>query len=151
MNLSPEQRTIAAQRARIDELEETVRQLRDERRAVQQSHPVYFFPRDWKLSAAEVRAVVAFAEAKNGFLSNQEIYKAVSTYTMVPNKSECVNLVKVYICKLRKKLRPRGIELFTRHGQGYEIYSGSQAVIIAAMQQVSTVGGDVKRDNGVRA
>jgi DNA-binding response OmpR family regulator len=116
--ISREQQTIASQRVQIEELEETVRQMREN------LAPVVLFPIEWGLSASQTRTLAAFCRAPGGFLTHEQIFIAAGS------KAEGAdNLVKVHIANLRRKTEGLGIAILKRWGVGYEMTPESLAII----------------------
>ncbi len=120
--ISREQQTITSQRVRIEELEETIRQMRES------LAPAINFPIAWRLSPTEQRILAAFARAPNGYLSNEQIF------VVLESKSEDMpNLARVFISSIRKKTERVCIRIFTRWGAGYETPLDSLSVIRSAL------------------
>ncbi|MFB6449278.1 helix-turn-helix domain-containing protein [Bradyrhizobium tunisiense] len=123
IHMSPQDRTIAQQRVRIECLEEELRQLRSS------LAPVTLFPIEWKLTATQQRLVAAFYKSNDGFLTHDQVFLASGS-----SAEEADNLVKVQIMHLRKKVAPLGIEINKRWGQGYEMTAKSKSIIKAALE-----------------
>ena len=121
--LSREAQTIATQRVRIEELEETLRQMREN------LAPAMLFPIEWKLTVTQARMLAAFYRAPNGFLSHEQLFAAMQS-----KAEEADNLLKVQVAKLRQKAEPLGINILKRWGVGYEMPAESRAVIGAAIK-----------------
>lgn len=119
---SPTERRL---RDRIDELEEEVRQLKDGKSGI-------VFPSEWRLTAANSRALQALYQAPHGLLSNTQIFNAVRLWA---DGGDEYALVRVQVHKMRKKLTPFGVEIKLRWGQGYELPANSKAIIKAALTQ----------------
>ena len=120
--ISREQQTIASQRVQIEELEETIRQMREN------LAPAVLFPIEWGLSASQTRTLAAFCRAPGGFLTHEQIFIAAGS-----KAEEADNLVKVHIANLRKKTKGLGIKIMKRWGVGYEMTPESLAIIRAAI------------------
>ena len=101
-------------RERIDELEETVRQLRDE--LVPQKFRLWF-PREWKLTTKEA-LVLAFVMARSPEMAKRESV-LTNCFGGVDDDPPDIKIVDVYIYKLRTKLKPLGIDIETVWGNGY--------------------------------
>lgn len=117
-HLTSEQRTISAQRIRIEELEEQIRQMREN------IAPVVLFPKSWELRPAQQRIPAAFARAPNGFLTTEQIFVALDS-----DATEADNLVKTQICGLRRRVENLGIKIVTRWSLGYEMTPDSVAFV----------------------
>lgn len=122
MHLTHEQRTIATQRAKIEELEEQIRQMRA---AASVSVPP--FPKHWNLTPTHHRMLAAFAKSPDGFVGHEQLFIATAS------RSDDPNLLKVQITKLRKAVQYLGIKIVNRWGYGYEVTAESHAFIKAAM------------------
>jgi len=120
--ISPAERRL---RDRIDELEEEVRQCRD------LLVPAEILPFDWGLEPAQNRLVIALAKAPNGYLTHEQIYRAVSMYS---TESTVRAIVGIQIHRARKKLASRQITINTRWGTGYEMPQASRDIIKAAIR-----------------
>lgn len=101
-------------RDRIDELEETVRQLRDE--LVPQDFSLWF-PREWKMTTKEA-AVLAFVMARSPEIAKRESI-LTNCFGGVADDSPDIKIVDVYIHKVRTKMKPLGIDIETLWGNGY--------------------------------
>lgn len=124
--MTPDERIIARQRARIEELEEELRQMR----AIAQ--PVDILPLEWKLQNSQQKPVLALATAPDGYLSHERAFQIVARLS-----TECDPrlVVSQQIFRARPKLKPYGIEILTRWGLGYEMPPASRAVVKAALEQ----------------
>lgn len=122
-HLTNEQRTIAEQRVRIEELEEEIRLIKAEMEPI-----VITFPIDWRLTAQQQRLLMA-------------LYRTVGTVRrdyllrMMESKSEFPDrLLKVVMVKLRQKVRPFGIEIHNHFKIGYWIDAEGKAIVQAALE-----------------
>ncbi|EKS37786.1 helix-turn-helix domain-containing protein [Afipia clevelandensis] len=104
---------------RVEYLEEENRQLRQSIAGMKHD-----FPREWGLTGAEQRALNCLYTGQNFFRQEEAIRFAASNGNATDR-----DLVKVYICKLRKKLKPYGIEIKTVWGEGYELTPESGSLI----------------------
>ena len=107
----------AALRDRIDELEETVRQLRDE---LAPQEFWLWFPREWKLTTQQAK-VLAFIMARSPGMAKRE--SLLLNCVSVPGADNMpdIKIVDVVICAVRKKIAPLGVDIRTVWGNGYEI------------------------------
>lgn len=122
IHVSPQDKTIAEQRERIECLEEELRQLRES------LAPVTLFPIEWRLTATQQRIMAAFYKAHDGYLSHEQVFIASGSLA-----EEADNLVKVQIMHLRKKVAPLGMDIKKRWGLGYEMTPESRAIIKGAL------------------
>lgn len=111
--MQPEDALIDRQQQEIAMLRERVRQL-----------TALLAPRDvlvrfeWGLTTSEAR-LFAFLTTRE-LCSKAEIMNAL--YALRPEADEVEpKIVDVFVCKLRKKLRPFGVEVETVWGQGYRL------------------------------
>lgn len=123
MNL---EQTVTTQRVRIEELEEELRQTRE---ALSVSN--MRFPHEWNLTPAQQRLLLAFA--KNPFLTHEQCFLAVAKNRQVDGDG----LVKVQITKLRHKVKPLGMTIVNRWGEGYEMTEESIALLRSSMVATS--------------
>lgn len=122
IHVSPQDRTIAEQRERIEYLEEELRQLRES------LAPITLFPIEWKLTATQTRLMAAFYKAHDGFLSHEQVFHASGSIA-----EEADTLVKVQIMHLRKRIAPLGMVIQKRWGLGYEITPETKGIIKNAL------------------
>lgn len=108
-----------AERAKNDELEETIRQLKSGLDEVE-----FYRPETWptKLTPAE-RAIcnLLLSSAPNRIFSYENIFQATrDTGRAWANERDTDNmLIKVLIWKVRTKLKPFGVEIVNIWGKGY--------------------------------
>lgn len=124
--ISPEQRTIAEQRARIGVLEEELRQ------ANELLKPEAILPLEWQLEPAQNRLIIALLKAPGGFLSNDQLFKAVSRFS---TESDPKAIVSQQVLRARRKLKHIGVTIECRWSRGYELPPESRAIIKAALEQ----------------
>jgi two-component system cell cycle response regulator CtrA len=115
-------------KARIDELEETVRQLRDILR------PKATLPPEWDLTEGESRLVVALA--LRDVLSNDAAHTASAKHA---ERVALDNTVKVMVHRVRRKLAPFGVKIGTAWGQGYYLTDKSRQIVKSAFGAVDEV------------
>lgn len=109
---------------RCSYLEEENRQLRAALRSSDDAR----FPSKWTLSGGEKRVLMSLVSSVDGFRSYEALLHAGRRYDSVTDPG----LVKVLVAKLRKNLRPFGVEIQTVWGQGYKISAESKAIVQAA-------------------
>jgi DNA-binding response OmpR family regulator len=120
---------IRRQQERIDELEETIRQMRE---AEKSSTTV--LPAEWKLSPAQHRALVALYRAPAGFLTHEAMFQALRR-SVGFDPANAANLVRKNVSDMRHRLAPFGIEIVLQWGRGYELTPASRAVVKTAIDQ----------------
>lgn len=126
--LSRDQQTIAAQRIRIEELEEEVRQLRE------QTAPTLAFPVEWKLSLQQQRILLILYWHKGPLHWERILQRS----TLRPGDAWRDEIVRVYICRLRQKCAIFGIQINTHRGIGYELDAPSRAIITNVLHPSSS-------------
>lgn len=109
---------------RCEYLEEENRQLRAALRSCDEAR----FPSKWMLSGGEKRVLLSLISSPDGFRSHEALLHAGRRAESVYD----ADLVKVLVAKLRKKLKPFGIEIHTVWSQGYKIDPISKSRILAA-------------------
>jgi DNA-binding response OmpR family regulator len=121
------QREILGLRERIGELEEENRQLKAALK------PSVCFPASWKLWPREAKLLAALY-ASPGFVSYESLRLAmVGTRGDAPE-----NMVQVYMCRMRPKVAPFGIEFRVVRGTGLVLAPHSRAVITAAVAAIAS-------------
>lgn len=101
--------------ARLDQIESA---LRDDS----------WVPRGWRLTATETAYLNVLA-GRPGVTSKEAIHTLI--YGTARDGGPEVKIVDVIICKLRKKVRPWGVAIETRWGQGYELDAAGMRIIKA--------------------
>lgn len=102
---------VATLRDRIATLEERVRQLESI------LTPAWTVPVEWGLTSQEARV---FAHLMTRDMATKESIMAALYSDRADDQVE-PKIVDVFICKMRKKLRPYGILIETVWGQGYAL------------------------------
>jgi DNA-binding response OmpR family regulator len=123
IHVSPQDKTIAQQRVRIEELEEEVRQLKE------CLVPVISLPLDWKLSATQHRLLTALYSAHT-VLSGNQCFVAMESKSEEPD-----DIVTVQMRALRRKVGHLGIKIKNHYGIGYELPPETKAIIKTALQR----------------
>lgn len=102
-------------------LQETVHRLRE---ALTETR---LLPREWKLTPSEENFI--------GVLINREVgtYEALLTtlYLAKGRPEASQNILHVFVCRVRKKLEPYGIEIRTIWGRGWALSPESRASLRA--------------------
>ncbi|MDE2577925.1 MAG: helix-turn-helix domain-containing protein [Hyphomicrobiales bacterium] len=81
-------------------------------------------PFEWKLTASEYR-VFAFLLTKQ-VATKEALMSAM--YTFRPDSEEPdAKIIDVFICKMRKKLKPFDVEIRTHWGSGYSVDDATRA------------------------
>jgi DNA-binding response OmpR family regulator len=122
------ERQNAELRARNDLLEEEIRQLR------KTLAPRLLFPLSWHLNRGETSVLACLYVSPDGFRSSVMLRTCAETFSA---DSDGAKVVSVRIFNLRNKLRPFGIRIITRHGEGYVLPPDSHAIIEAAVKKES--------------
>lgn len=102
---------VAILRDRVATLEERVRQLEDA------LTPPWAVPVEWRLTSAEARV---FAHLMTREMATKESIMAALYSDRADDQIE-PKIVDVFVCKIRKKLRPFGIQIDTVWGKGYAL------------------------------
>lgn len=99
-------------------LQEEVRWLKD------LLAPPGFLPAVFKLSAHEERTLKALLSRKEW--TREALYESIYLYSNEPNIPD-MRMIDTVICKLRRKIKPWGIEIETLYGQGFRIAPAMRA------------------------
>jgi DNA-binding response OmpR family regulator len=124
--LSPPDARFRAMRERVDELEEEVRQLRE------QLVPPLAFPAEWRLTANE-SSVLAFLYARSPYaMSKERVLAAVWGHC-----DDCPDdkIVDVVLGKTRAKLRAAGIVIETHWGDGFALPRESRKILAGLLAE----------------
>lgn len=121
--------TIRRQQQRIEYLEEVLLQMQAQRKTDQEL-PVIL---DWGLTRSQNTLLMAFFNARDGFLSHQQVWKSIPRRDQTTK--DFSDLVKVNISLFRKKVKPFGIEVLTLWAQWYRLMPASREIIKAAIEQ----------------
>lgn len=113
----------AALRTRIDELEEEVRQLKDA------FAPKVGFPKAWKLDPRESTILSALYANRGSYVTGEALLLRIAGFDTDQDDSD----VRLWVGKLRKKVQPLGIEVKTRHDEGYVLTPESRPVVARAL------------------
>lgn len=127
---APEPKRMRALRDRVDELEEEVRQLRE------QLVPPLEFPSAWRLTQSEA-SVLAFLYARNPHaMSRERVLSAVWGHC-----EDCPSekIIDVVIGKMRMKLKHTGIVIDTRWGGGFALSRESCSLLAELLGDRRTV------------
>lgn len=119
LDRDPLLRELADLRDRVDDLEETVRQLQAA------MTPIAAYPVSWRLTALESRLLHVLARAKGGALSKERLLVCLYGFEVDVE----IKIIDVLICKIRSKVRAYGISIKTYWGQGYGLTLESLPVI----------------------
>lgn len=103
---------------RLEALEEENERLRDELEYLRASLGMDFVPPlSFRLTPAEGKMLGRFLK---GGLVTKEAFMAL-LYRDVGSDEAEIKIIDVFVCKLRRKLKPLGLEIGTRWGVGYEM------------------------------
>ena len=120
-------REIRCLRERVGELEEENRQLKAALK------PSICFPASWKLWPREAKLLAALY-ASPGCVSYESLRLAmVGTRGDAPE-----NMVQVYMCRMRPKVAPLGIEFRVVRGTGVVLQPHSRPIVTAAVAAVAS-------------
>lgn len=104
---------VTRQQVEIETLRERIRQLEEAL-----SPSAVELPLEWRLTASEARVFAHLTTRK--VASKQSIMAAL--YSDRPDDDPEMKIVDVFICKLRKKVKPFGVEIQTVWGHGYALH-----------------------------
>jgi DNA-binding winged helix-turn-helix (wHTH) protein len=124
--LTREQNEILDLRDRVYDLEQENAKLRREMRSLNGGT----FPREWRLQPAHSAILHRLCASRSGFVEHSILLRAVADRT---GHSPGLDTLRVHVYHMRRSLRPFGIRIFKRHGEGYELPATSRAIIEAAM------------------
>ena len=114
---------IATLRSLVEERDEEIRQLR------LALVPQVYFPRAWRLTSTESR-LLAFLLARSPQPRTKE--QIVDAIYAGSDEAPDPKIVDVFVCKLRDKIKPFGLEILTHRGSGYSLDpAGAEAVRMA--------------------
>lgn len=121
---------VMRQQVEIDTLRERVRQLEDAL-----IPPSVVVPLEWCLTASEARVFAHLTT--RAVASKQSIMTAL--YSDRSDEDPEMKIVDVFICKLRKKVKPFGVEIVTVWGHGYALpdrsqYDGRETPVLQAAE-----------------
>lgn len=112
------QTEVRRARERIRQLVELNESLREQIRAQRECFaPLMVFPMEWRLTRNET-IVLSTLLARD--VASRENLKAV-LYPAHVRDEMGDKIIDVYICKLRRKLRPFGIKIYTRWAMGWHL------------------------------
>jgi hypothetical protein len=120
------ERQNAELRACNDLLEEEIRRLR------KAFAPRLLFPLSWHLNRGETSVLACLYVSPDGFRSTAMLSTCAETFSA---DSDGAKVVSARIFNLRNKLRPFGIRLITRHGEGYLLPPDSRVIIETALKK----------------
>lgn len=112
--------------ARVEALEAENETLRERIAQLEglQGHE-FMSPVEWRLTTSENR-VFGCLMARD--LARKEAIMAALYRDCAKDEAE-IKIVDVFICKLRKKVRPFGVEVLTRWGEGYFLTAETKAAV----------------------
>lgn len=111
--------------ARIAALEAENERLRDRVEFLERNFGVTDFlaPVEWRLTASETRV---FGHLLARDLATKDSLMA-ALYCAGADDEPDIKIVDVFVCKLRKKIKPFGLEIDTLWGQGYRLSAAMKA------------------------
>lgn len=109
--------------ARLEALQSENERLRDELRQLKESMGLTFSaPLEWRLTGSEVKV---FGRLLKGGAVTKDALMACLYRDAAKDEAE-IKIVDVFVCKLRKKLKPFGLEIATIWGIGYQMPAASK-------------------------
>lgn len=87
-------------------------------------------PLGWGLTSSEARVLGVLMSRP---LATKEAVMAALYRDQAKDEAE-IKIVDVFVCKIRKKLKPFGVVIETRWGEGYQMPAASKAVVAAALE-----------------
>lgn len=99
-------------RGQVETLREQIRNLKIP------SDDLWTYIRAFKLTHMEARFLAVLVQ--HGSRTKEQIYHACYGQRIDKDQPE-PKIIDVFVCKLRAKLKPHGVEILTRWGYGYEL------------------------------
>jgi two-component system cell cycle response regulator CtrA len=127
----PETLTEKRQRLIIEELRDEVHTLKETVREMQTqlTAPALTIPVVWRLTPSEHAAFAPLCG--RDVVTKEAMYQAM--YAMHDDGSlPDLKMVDVWVCKLRKKLKPFGIQILTVWGRGYSL--GDRLAVVSQIR-----------------
>ena len=90
-------------------------------------------PIEWRLTGKEA-GLVGFLLTRP-LASKADLMSAL--YSLRPDEPPHEKIVDVFVCKVRKKLRPFGVEILTVWGQGYRIDKATRERLTAQLAEAA--------------
>ncbi len=109
----------------IAELKEEIRQLKSER-----FKDEIYIPVEWMLTPKESAIIKALSSGR--VVGKEQMLDAI---THANGEQPEIKIIDVFVCKIRKKLNPFGLEIKTHWGAGYSLPETTIAVLRAAQVQ----------------
>ena len=113
----------AALRARIEELEEQVRQLKEA------FAPKVGFPLSWKLDERDSTVLSALFHTKGSYVTPEALLRCISGF----DDDAGERTVQTWVGRVRAKLQPLGVAIVTRPMQGYALEAAGRTIIAEAL------------------
>lgn len=82
-------------------------------------------PVEWRLTASETRV---FGTLLARDLATKDAIMAALYRNDAKDEAE-IKIVDVFVCKMRRKLKPFGVEVLTRWGEGYYLSAETKAAL----------------------
>lgn len=80
------------------------------------------------LTGSETEVLTALARAFPRIVTKEALMDAL--YALKPDEEPEIKIIDVFICKLRKKLKPLGVEIDTAWGRGYGLRVARKPLIV---------------------
>lgn len=118
---------IAMLRSSLATAQETIQQLRE---AIQPKGII--FPPLWGLTGSEDRILRAIYNASPAVASYERLMLVL--YSGDPGDDPSVEILKVFVSRIRKKLAPYRVGILNKHGHGYIMEPGSKQRLADALK-----------------
>jgi transposase-like protein len=123
MDRDPLLREIAKLRERLTHVQEENRQLKDA------FAPKVGFPKAWRLDPRESAILSALHANRGSYVTGEALLLCIAGFDEDQDDAS----VRLWLGKLRKKVQPLGIDIKTRHDEGYLLTPESRSVVARAL------------------
>ena len=110
----------------VEEENEMLREQVEQLKALLRSQTI--LPLEWGLTASEQIVLGTLLQRRRA--SKDTLYQALYAHRALGDDDVEPKIVDVFVCKLRRKLKPFGIEIMTVWGHGYEISAETRRAIL---------------------
>jgi two-component system cell cycle response regulator CtrA len=122
--------------ARIGELEETIRKLREPVLSIQ------MLPAKWGLTPRERDILAALYMSRRDYTERVVLMEAMYGDDTGDVQEQ---IITVWIAKIRKKIKPFGMSIESKYGIGYRLTDETKQIIRDAISPIAKEGDDVIR------